>query len=293
MKYLSSALTLIALFVALACGPSGNDACAKYFEARYSSDCYLDVPSPSGRPAVEARFVAACENLMALPGTSFTPAFAEACADAVPTVGCVPIELQYGACATQPGALPVGAACQQDSQCASTICSASGECGTCLPTVPAGGDCSALGSMCVAGTGCDRGTCTAPTIAKLGETCDDNWTFCEKNSICWNGVCSPPQGLNEPCFRWSDCEAGLQCSNPTLQGGTCISGPTPTYASSGAACSADVPCLVGICSDATNGTCPIPIADGQPCNPTSGTPCDAWSMCIDGTCRTDFSTSCQ
>lgn len=287
----SSAIVLLAL--GLACGASESDACAKYFDALYGSDCYFDQPSASDVGTFKARFLAACEGLMALPGTSFTPAFAEACADMVPTTGCLLIELQYGACATEPGTLPNGAACEHGSQCASTLCdNVDTVCGTCVPTVPAGSDCSPLGSICIAGTACESGTCTAPTFAKRDGACDDTSTFCEKNLVCWNGTCSSPRGLGETCFRNSDCDADLHCSNPSLQGGTCVSGGLPSYASPGQACSDADPCLVGFCSAKSNGTCPTPIADGQPCSATSGPPCDSFATCIEGICAPVYSTSC-
>ena len=48
-------------------------------------------------------------------------------------------------------------------------------------------------------------------------------------------------------------------------------------------------CAVGSCdiaADASEGTCPKVIADGQPCTPdTAGETCDAFARCADGICQ--------
>jgi hypothetical protein len=272
-----------------ACGDSRGDACEKYVDAFLNSDCSAFVASPSGFASVKSRALDACANLMALEGTSFTPAFAEQCAAAVPVTGCIPIALEYGACATKPGSLPVGAACQDDAQCESTRCdTTSSPCGTCLPSIPEGGDCSGLG-LCVSGTMCTQGTCTAPMFAASGEACDDTMTFCKSGLVC-TGTCGAPGNAGDPCFRYSDCASGLQCSDASGTGGRCIAAPAPTFASPGEPCSDTTPCFVGLCA---NGVCPMPIADGQPCSATSGAPCDFGSTCFGGKCQRVYAVACQ
>jgi hypothetical protein len=225
---------------------------------------------------------------MSLDGTSFTPASAEACAAAIPKTGCIPIMLQYGPCATRPGSLPDGATCQHASQCRSTRCAiGSGFCGTCVPTIPEGGACS-LDTQCASGLICEIGTCTAPAFVGYGVVCDDSTAFCADGLVC-TGTCGPPANVGAPCFRYSDCASGLQCSNASGQGGTCTEAPQPTFARPGDPCSDTSPCEIGACS---NGTCPTPIGVGQACSETSGPPCDDGATCFKGTCQSLYTLSC-
>lgn len=277
---------LVALAAAPACSSeSPADACARYFAALASGPCQPLVIAPSDAQAIEASFVRACENEMALDGSSLTPASLDACTSLISSAGCIPLETMYGPCAAAPGALPTGAACESDAQCASTRCnSPPGECGTCVDSLPEGSACDLVGAPCVAGTACFDGTCTGATFAASGESCDDDETFCQSGLVC-TGTCGPPVAEGGACFRGSDCAVGLVCSDQ----GTCVEGSRPAFGGVGAACDEDTPCLAGFC---TNGTCPAPLADGAACDPASGPPCGAFSLCTAGTCQPEFSAHC-
>ncbi|HEY1956634.1 MAG TPA: hypothetical protein VGH28_13525 [Polyangiaceae bacterium] len=290
----SFGFTLGAIGVVIACGgPAPPDACGRYYDALAACSASVATVAPADNVRERARFVASCEARLALPGTSLTASWIDSCAAAIPSFGCLPLALDYGACAVPPGKLPVGAACEDDAQCASTSCSSGGDgCGQCVDTIPAGGDCPSvveLGEPCVAGTVCIANTCSQADFAGAGESCDDESTFCQKDLVCFPQTCASPQPLGAPCFRYSDCAAGLTCSDATGGGGTCVVTPAPVYASPGGACSADVPCLTGAC-DATTSTCPSPAADGQPC--TASPDCDEFSVCVSGTCETAFAETC-
>jgi hypothetical protein len=304
---------------ALACGsghtdppspPSGPeaDACGHYYDVVYGGSC-----GGAALPAAEstrqrARFVQACANQFALPGSTVTAADVSSCADALGADGCRN-ETTPTACLLI-GTLVIGQRCNNGSQCESGACSGPVDgCGTCSGSIPDGQSCAqgtpngcgprslcdtsmpnwrcipapnldvgaacALPNECKAGLSC-RGTCARPSAA--GGSCT-TFTDCAYPLFCNSKLkCQTPGPAGSTCAYDNECVQGLACDTSSM---TC--NPV-TWVGAGHTCNSVTRCLVGDCPSG-GGACPMVIADGQSCATTDPSQtCDVSAVCFLGRC---------
>jgi hypothetical protein len=163
------------------------------------------------------------------------------------------------------GTLAEGAPCSQTDECASANCDidvvtgcsgtpgcCTGACGPAAPVaaapLPIGGDCSAVGSSCVAGAFCSASTALCVANVAVDQPCDS-----ATEKFCGPGLtCSPPPGGTQPV-----------CLAPAAEGETC----STTFL-----CDA----LDDFC-DASTGKCRPKIAVGGAC--LSGVVCVDYAQC--------------
>jgi len=197
-----------------------------------------------------------------------------------------------------------------------------GACGVCAPCTGA----------CRSGLVCQLGRCIPSPLSRLGESCVDR--PCENGLQCdlpyltcgvpiregescvletyFERGCAPPlvcqrdaTGIMGTCVQGAPeggdcgspnraCARGLLC-DPS---GTCSSAPTiPT---AGQTCGVNRPCETGLCGPlaptSAPTTCPVPIPDGQACDPNEQrayfAPCNYFSQCQAGICVLFDPSSC-
>ncbi len=293
-------------------------ACEHYFDELNGGACG-GVPLPAGELARQrARFVASCEDQVALPGAIDGAASVVACADALAASGCRN-DSAVPECSPA-GSLGSGAACNESSQCASNACNqAIGACGTCEAIVADGMACD-NGTVCGPISQCDTsagipGTCvpgTAPTGLPAGAMCSPGQ--CQRGLVCSSasGKCAPPAAAGGACVSYFDCayplwcNSNLVCQAPGPAGTSCefdnecaaglgcggTTCQTIAWVGAGATCDAANRCLVGEC--APNGKCPTVHADGATCDRTDQTTtCDAYSVCFMGKCGPPDGAVCR
>jgi hypothetical protein len=288
----------LAVLVLLACsthGASGDPAsaqaaCDAAFDVYAAGRCTA-VPPDAELERVRLRFRQSCTARVALEGTSLTAAQVRACAEATTALPCGAVE-RPAACITAPGALPPGASCADDAQCASTRCertfgvSASGaapvvpSCGTCAAAGRAGEPCGdgALLDACVDGAACaavaGRLVCAAVTYGAAGDPCDGAARPCGTGA-----ACDPASGR---------CVASAPAAPPA---------PPRAWARAGQACGAAVACEVGACAGAGAGpvtVCPRVLDDGAACVAfDAAATCDAFAACTDRTCAIEYTAPCR
>jgi hypothetical protein len=302
-------------------------ACGNFFDASVGAGCGGPV-----RPAAElarerARFVVSCASGYSLPGITITAAF-EACAQAMKAAGgCNTVACDF----RSPGTLSDGSICASSEQCASGVCTVaagSTHCGACAAATPVGQSCrdtDCIGPVACAG---QPPTCEALTYGGAGAACDSGPNLCAPGLTCntATATCSPPAGLGEPCDPVNGCNPAFTCNSTTLtcqplgtvgepcaDDADCASGLGCLPNSKGAmqcgtivgwahsteACDGATRCLVGDCglpsgaSEDTQGTCPLVIADGEPCGASNSDPiCDVYAECVNGTCILGAPPSC-
>jgi hypothetical protein len=293
------------------------DACGHYYDVFYGGGvCRLD-PLPAAESRRQrARFVRACQNQFALPGSTVTPADVSACADAS-----ICGERTPAACLSI-GTLAAGAACNSSSQCSSASCSVpAAGCGTCSVSTPDGKSCAHGSAGGPGGCGphslCDttmpNWTCIPAPSLDVGAPCplpDE----CKPGLYCHIvppgpvGTCARASAAGDSCSMGAECayplfcNTNLKCQSPEPAGSTCaydadcvrglacdsygMTCKPVAWVGAGQACTNSVlkRCLVGNC-DILSGACPTVMADGQRCDTTdSSTTCDAFAVCFNGTC---------
>jgi hypothetical protein len=204
---------------------------------------------------------------------------------------CLPVVPVGGSCAPAGGTSP---ACASGSTC--------GNDDTCVAITPSGKGGSCAGGRatpCAPGLYCaSTGTCQAAATA--GQTCGIN-TPCASPLACTGSrndaggsTCQRPGPLGAPCGDDEDCASGLGCS-PTTD--TCDG---VAWTSGGQTCGGLTHCLGASCSnmfpgnDVPQGTCPIVLADGQPCSASDTTSvCNLFSYCTNGLCVPNNSVVCK
>jgi hypothetical protein len=162
------------------------------------------------------------------------------------------------------------------------------ECGTCRPTVVAGGACT-TGSQCAGSLQCMAGVCRS--LPGSGEACSAT-TLCGYGLVCANGRCTAASKAGEPC-------ATLPCN--TLAGLTCINGVCEAwqYANPGESCSPQAGRLcrrAGYCKvspGSTSGTCVAGAAEGEACDDLAGPFCVPYARCSGGICKVRDPTVCK
>ncbi|MEO6418094.1 MAG: hypothetical protein ABIP39_01705 [Polyangiaceae bacterium] len=302
------------------------DACGAYFDAQVQVQARCGQTAalaPDENARERTRFLAACKLTLDEPGTGMTADWLNACANSIKTDLCSNVQFDP-ACTTPTGGVETGQPCSSHAQCQTGICGGpgtGGACGTCSPVLRTGDACVPGGPPCNKSAQCDQGTCVAVVRGELGASCDRGKPDC-KTGICdiRTHACALPLLAGSPCSSDWECADNLTCSGfactPVVaEGAACAvavgstpsSAPCPVtlvcsqstktcvgvhVAKGGEACDVDVTrCELGSCS---GGTCPKVLADGDPCEPSSGTTtCDFFAECKDGKCVTGSFTPCK
>ncbi len=224
-------------------------ACDAQFDAMLARRARCPGPSPVTLASDEAErpdFVALCMDQAKNPGTGYTTAFRHACASALTNAACADADAVATACGAPKGALPRGASCAKDDQCAGGYCAMpdggtlGSSCGTCSTPVWAKefDSCIAPNARCLPGLVCleyldNLASCRA-FDAKRGGTAGEYCTvgqLCAEGLGCLNSKCKPMKvsGLGEPCgYPLATCGGALvcakgACSTPAALGEACSS----------------------------------------------------------------------
>lgn len=250
-----------------------------------------------------------CAKNLAVNGSNITAEFIEQCLPSYAAESCT--DLLIGkvppACKTPPGALAGGAACGEDSQCATTYCSKGlgAICGTCAAQPAAGADCSTMagcgtGLICAANQKC-------VAIGGPNASCDPTHP-CAANLSCVTpknmamGSCVAAAEMNQACDPMTqtgpgcDFPNGVYC-NPASKTCKPIGLGMP-----GDACGIGVAgvtfCVAGgVCrpnDGGAVGTCIAPAADSGQCDPApnQGPGCLVPAQCTNGLCTIPDPTAC-
>ncbi len=333
-------------------------ACAKYFDtlSKRSADCAAERGTTvSGDFAADTRdaFMKQCSLSLGAAGTGISASFLSSCAselDKQPS-GCLSGSLEdITACTPPGGTLADGAACAGSEQCASGACGNKGGrpagdggtadagssgaasfCGTCTPTLPEGGDCTASGARCGRNLTCQSGKCAkkqAPLpeggICAVKSGTQTTFLSCQTGLTCdvvatsgeVSGTCKKQPVKGEACTTNCKspfiCAAGGTCADAVAEGGDCPRGSecqaslycdatakkckATTLAAAGAACGTPgVKCAASLScvrSGATS-TCMARIAPGGACTVDAGAPCGPYTSCIAGTCQYEDPAVCK
>ncbi len=226
----------------------------------------------------------------------------EACARALPSSTCADLiaHKMPAACQDKPGGVVNGLACGASTQCQSTYCRPTGQCGVCAPRQPAGAACMG-NDQCEPGLVCAATTCVAP--GELGQSCDDKHPcrddlYCSSGTGTGGAMCAMKVGAGRSCAdsdKACDILQGVACNPATklcqmvrvahrseacgLIGGTLV------------LCEA-----AGSCDGATvaTGTCSPAASDGESCGSATANNrnCLAPASCVAGICRLPATPSC-
>jgi hypothetical protein len=237
-----------------------------------------------------------CAPFADLPGTSWTPAKLNSCAQAYAAAACsTPVD-SIPECTLMPGSLATGAKCASSTQCATVYCNLAG---VPLPVVDGGSSCGTCEVPSVPPLQCgDAGACVAPELclsdgtggvrcrrlSQEGEGCGAQ-VPCGGGLACIASVCAHPKPAGASCVEPGECDLSqsLLCINSTCQ--------MPTWVEPGSPCRApDQLCSGGACVgggiDATSpATCMAWAADGSPCDEVKGPPCLLPAICLAGKCQ--------
>ena len=235
------------------------------------------------------------------------------------------------ACSSDRGSGAAGAACENAEQCESGNCAVASDaggavatgCGTCIGTIAVGQPCATDAGGCDPTSRCDDSAgapaCRVAVFGDAGSACDDNFEQCSQGLACdlSTHVCGPRRSAGATCVYSSDCElplvcrgAPLSCQTPGQLGDACVADTdcvstllcstgqcvTPSWAAPGQACGAGDRCEYGSCvaaASAATGTCPVVVADGEPCGGSPTTTCDLGAECIAGVCKLIGTLGCR
>lgn len=243
------------------------------------------------------RQTTSCLKTFNAPGSTVTPADADACTSAYAALSC---DALLGGSAPEAcrfaGSLTDGTPCGDGAQCVGRNCrkAAGSTCGACSTRAAAGATCQASND-CLDELTCAGGKCVAP--AKAGAACSSTLP-CEAPLRCANGVCAQPlaagatcePGPNDACDRLK----GLFC-DPTSKACKEVK-----LANAGEACGlvngTFVACAAaGRCKTGPTGqgTCLAAAADGQPCSDKDGPSCIEPADCVNGVCTLPDPASCK
>jgi hypothetical protein len=289
--------SMISLFdvpapIEAACQRYAQVQCGRWKEctpARFATDY-------NSEEICRARREAACRTDFLVVGRSETADNRAACADALAAVSCrdVFFNRRVPACDAPPGTLAMGQACFRTSQCARGLnCQIEVDsCGTCQPSIAAGGDCGWWSGGCALGTTCYDDRCL-PEL-KATEACKLTSAPCEAGLECLaQGCAEKTAAQGTGCAEGDVCDPqkGLYCN---FTSGLCE--PAPAAVAVGERCGtfdaqgAALECgLDGFCYTASTAVnaprrCE-PRADvGQPCDTAMGKTCKVPLACTRGTC---------
>ena len=236
-----------------------------------------------------------------------------ACAAALDLASCQEILANTVTACTFHGSLADGAACGDNTQCASGFCSHGGSlCGVCAARGSVGAACpSGSNDECQPGLVCSPGNlCAVP--AALGATCDDNTAPCLMGSFCTTAkTCAVTVAAGQECpGAYLNILDGTLCLGKSSPAKPVLAGQIGT-AGVGQACGLtpgnDLPatlCAPGSIPGCTptagsgellgiplKGICAAPIEDGFTCITSSA--CLAGAQCISGTCRIPSGRYCE
>jgi hypothetical protein len=241
-----------------------------------------------------ARNKTACVLALQAPGTRADANTIRTCAQAYDSASCddVVVAKPPEQC-NVPGALPAGAACFDNGQCAGqgAYCRRAPDqmCGVCATLGPPGAACDSARD-CQYGLVCFF-TCTVP-VAK-GGACDGMKRQCAETLVCFNYVCVAPAEAGEPCEPQADnCDHdhGVFCDVEQKRcAGFAVAEP-------GAICGIGTVCRAGTCmaDEATQTSkCVANATDGSRCDSKLGPACTAPARCIDGTCQQPIASACN
>jgi hypothetical protein len=271
-----------------------QDACEHYFAAQYMTPCAVPAPQAAELARIKPRFISACLNQIAAPGSGMTPNVIEACANALAAIGC---QWQYPPAACDfHGSLPGGAACNEAMQCRSGNCqnmvnvvsnpagpqNAPIHCGTCTPALREGASCGTAGD-CAAGFECMTTlamtsapnpvyTCTKVNEGEAGARCDELTALCKPGLYCNAGSCSALHtNSGDACGAMSGpngCMAPLTCSDQRI----CLPPAAP-----GESCAGNQRCADGLVCNSMQHCEPLTWAE-------PGTACDETTYCRISSC---------
>jgi Gametolysin peptidase M11 len=280
--------------------PAIATACARYAEvycARLDA-CVTDgVRLNYGEMKFcRARREVACRQDLLTPGRSETTERRQSCTDALAKQSCR--DYYFGrplpACDYPPGNLKEGAPCFRSSQCGMGLsCEIETDeaCGTCMPTLPIGGDCSFWTAGCPLGTYCYADQCLAPL--GIGDPCKKTAASCLGGMACTQEGCIEKNGdVGADCSKTDICDTvkGLYCN---LMTGKCtpnpagveVGKPCSVVDASGARsrCGADATCFAPPASP-TRRVCVARVGAGAKCDNAVGPLCDPPGECVRGQC---------
>jgi hypothetical protein len=311
------------IVAAAACGksaPSGEghkEGCDALAEAAtaYIQKC---VPSKSVPLAIAQRFALECKMVAGAPGVTGLGVTLAACQAAYESATETCARIDATPCSPPTGALPAGAPCGADAQCASGLCSVvaagidapsayfsftaahndttpaaavtRGAGGTCAPTTVPGQPCD---GTCTGGQVCQGSVCVAsPSPGDVGQFCLDDYG-CKDGLQCdaLELTCAIPPGEGQPCFdphasmQWG-CVAPFVCQQASPVGmGTCVPGSPEggqCSTSGGLACARGLQCYLAAGAapnDPSGGTC-----SSHDRIPAAGQPCEGAQVCELGVC---------
>ncbi len=282
------------------------DACRRYAEvqcARWKA-CTPDrfTLDYNSDETCQARREAACRTDFLVVGRGEAAANRMACAAAMMAQSCRDLLFArpLPACASPPGTLTAGQPCQRTSQCARGLnCQVEVDsCGTCQPSIPAGGDCGWWAGGCAPGTTCYDDRCL--TTLPAGASCKESSAPCEAGLECLpQGCAEKTAAAGASCAAGDTCDPaqGLYCNFATE-----LCEPSPPAAAVGEVCGTFTP-QGGLLACGPDGNCYtasgaigavqrcVARADlGQPCDPATGKLCKLPSACARGTCVTPIIT---
>ena len=238
-------------------------------------------------------------------GVGRTVADIEACARALPASTCADLVAHKmpAACQDTPGSVVNGLACGASTQCQSTYCRPTGQCGVCAPRQTTGAACTTT-DQCEPGLVCASQSCVAPGERSQG--CDDKHP-CRDDLYCstssgtgtGGGTCAMKLGAGRSCAdsdKACDIVQGVAC-NPVSKlcqmvrvahrGETCgLSGGTLVLCEAAGSCDG---------ATAATGTCSAAAADGESCGSATANNrnCLAPASCVAGICRLPATPSCS
>lgn len=234
-----------------------------------------------------------CASALRAPATGATPNTMAACALAFDSASCddVVVGRPPKSC-HDPGALGLGAACGDDSQCSGVdaFCRVAPDdtCGACSVR----GD---VGAACDSARDCQYGlvcyfTCMRPVGP--GDMCDGMLKQCPETMVCFNYKCIVPaqRGAScEPNADHCDHDHGLFC-DPEEK--ICL---PYKVAGIGAPCGTGIVCGRGTCvpdEGTETSHCVQNLPDGSRCDRTRGPACLGPAKCVNGQCRVPQADRC-
>ena len=309
----------VAAFAALgisvvACSGGIDSSCGSYVDDALSYDTKCD-SSVTVTSQEKTNFVKLCDALAVAPGASNLASQIDQCASQIKSLGC-----NESLSCKITGSLADGAACGASSQCSGGVCTTSGpadpntelQCGKCSSFVAVGGDCT--NASCDPTTGaCEQNKCAA--YVQQGADCTS--APCKSGLLCdsTSHTCQPYPTKGQPCSlacAFPEKCAGGTCIDPVQQGGACPTGfecasnltcdsnshtcVQPTLAAAGQPCgfvqNQIIDCQSGLRCSTSSGTCVTPKEIGDSCT-VGKSECDAFLLCIGGTCQAPDYSVCK
>jgi hypothetical protein len=250
-----------------------------------------------------SRLTKTCTAASQSDGSGTTPSALAACETALAGASCADVLSNNLPCNFN-GTLLAGAACGDNSQCASGFCNhPATTCGVCAEKAVEGGPClSGSNDECGAGLVCTKNaTCAKP--AASGKTCEENSHPCLAGTFCTAaGTCADVVNAGQECpGAFLDLTKGVLCwgrhsaAAPQLAvqlgaaapGRACGLSPGPSLPATLCAPGGVPACTLAaggimLFGAPTKGICAAPVQDGFTCDTTSV--CEPGAQCINAMC---------